>query len=540
VALFTLNALAATGDIIGQFPTPGTCPTGLAFDSKYLWIADRKTDSLYKINPDDGTIINSIAAPGYQIEALTVVGDYLWMLDIEENALYKFNIKTGIIERTISSPSDGARGIAWDGEYLWVVDQSDDKLYQISDEDGTTIVGLPAPSKNSSGLCFDGRYLWVTDRIDNMIYMVWPENGTVIVAFPSPAQYPRGLAFDGTFLWNVDYQTDSLYKIIINDTVLYVHGDVRREKLEYTEQVRNYGPGEMTSLDIYLALPHDLPTQTLVDTLSFSPRPTDFPSDKWGQKTAHYHYDNLPAGHSVSVTMQACAVLYKTRYFIFPDKVGSLKDIPKDTAQKYLGDDTKYWTNDPYIKETSQKITSGDTNCYWIARKIFNYLIANMKYELIGGWNVAPTVLKRGTGSCSEYTFVYIALCRAAGLPARYAGAVTVRGDDASTDDVFHRWVEIYLPNYGWIPVDPSGGDSDVPANQANAFGYLNNAYLITTIGGGGSEFLEWNYNSNEFYQAKGPVKVYMEHIGEWSPLGKSELSTFDSGDATKSCKPKK
>jgi hypothetical protein len=146
-----------------------------------------------------------------------------------------------------------------------------------------------------------------------------------------------------------------------------------------------------------------------------------------------------------------------------------------------------------------------------------------MEYELAGGWNVAPAVLERGNGSCSEYSFVYIAMCRAAGLPARYAGSIVIRNDDASYDDVFHRWVEIYLPDYGWLPVDPSRGDKKWPADQANSFGYLSNGVLITTVGGGGSEFLEWGYNSNERWTSKGKCKVEVENFGEWSPI---ELSS--------------
>ena len=146
-------------------------------------------------------------------------------------------------------------------------------------------------------------------------------------------------------------------------------------------------------------------------------------------------------------------------------------------------------------------------------------MIDHVEYELAGGWNIAPTVLDRGTGSCSEYTFVYIAMCRAAGIPARYVGSIVTRGDDASWDDVFHRWVEIYLPNFGWIPVDPSGGDSPVPAHRANAFGYLNNRFLITTESAGGSEYLGWSYNANEKWQSKGRVKVDVENVGEWTPV---------------------
>lgn len=514
---------AATGDIIEQFPTPGTCPTGLTYDGKQLWLADRKSDMLYHINPEDGSVVESVAAPGYQIEGLCTEDDYLWALDVEEGVACRFTHKTGITEKTIYIPCKSPQGLAWDGEYLWVADYRDDKLYQISTEDGTTIVEIPSPSGNPYGLAYDGKYLWVSDRYDDMIYMVQPEDGGVILAFPSPSKFPRGLAYDGEFLWNVDYQTDSLYRIKLNDTAAYSRTEGKKQELEYTHQFRNYGPGEITSLDIYLALPHDLPFQTLLDTLIFEPQPSDFLRDRWGQEVAHYHFDDIPSGDFLTVSMLAKAELFKTRFFIFPEKAGSLEDIPSDIRKLYLSDDTKYWVDDPFIQETAKKVVADETNCYWIARKIFNHVIDKIEYERVGGWNVAPTVLKRGTGSCSEYSFVYIALCRAVGLPARYAGSVVIRGDDASTDDVFHRWVEVYIPNYGWIPVDPSGGDRKTPAGQASAIGYLNNRFLITTIGGGGSEFLEWGYNSNEMWQSKGRCKVYTEHIGEWSPIGEPE-----------------
>jgi len=516
-------AVAATGDVEKQFATPGSCPTGLTYDGKYIWMADRKSDSLYQINPKNGEVIKVIEAPGYQIGGLAMQGKYLWVLDIEDQAILKLNPKTEVVEKTIYAPCNRPQGLTWDGEYLWIADYKQDKLFQISTEDGTTIDEHSSPSRSPYGLAFDSKYLWVSDRTDDKIYMVNPENGNVILTFDSPSKFPRGLTYDGKFLWNVDYQTDSLYQIVLYDEEPYTRTDGKKQRLEFTHQVRNYGPGELTSLDIYIALPVDLPFQQLLSAPVFDPRPTDFLTDRWGQEVAHFHYDNIPAGEFVTASMTAEAELFKTRFFIFPDKVGDIKDIPEKISKLYLSEGTKYWVEDSFIQETAKKIVGDETNCYKIARKLFNHVIENMEYELAGGWNVAPTVLKRGTGSCSEYSFVYIALCRAAGLPARYAGSVVIRGDDASTDDVFHRWVEVFLPNYGWIPIDPSGGDSKTPAGQASAIGYLNNRFLITTIGGGGSEYMEWTYNSNEKWTSKGPCKIHTEHIGEWSPLGESE-----------------
>jgi len=516
---------AATGDIETAFPAPDRCPTGLTFDGKNLWLADRKSDSLYQIDPDNGGVIKTIDAPGYHVAGLTFDSRYLWVLDLEENLVFQMDTETGVNIKTIAVPCDNPRGLAWDGEYLWVADYRADRLYQISTEDGTTIRDFASPHGNPAGLSYDGTYLWVSDRIKDMIYMVDPATGRVILAFDAPGKYARGLAWDGEYLWNTDYQTDSLYKIKITDTTLYSRKEPRSQELEFSNQFRNYGPGVVTEVDIYLALPRDLPNQVLLDTLSFSPPPTDFVTDQWDQKMAHYRYENVAPGDIVTVAMTARAELYQTRFFIFPDRVGNLDNIPADINKMYLVDGSKYWIDDPTIANAVATVIGDETNCYRIARRLFDYLIDQMEYELSGGWNVAPTVLARGNGSCSEYSFVYIALCRAAGLPARYAGSVAVRGDDASTDQVFHRWVEVYLPNYGWIPVDPSGGDQSRPADQARYFGFLDNRFLITTIGGGGSTFMEWSYNSNEIWQSRGKCKIHSEHIGEWSPLPDIDIS---------------
>ena len=142
-----------------------------------------------------------------------------------------------------------------------------------------------------------------------------------------------------------------------------------------------------------------------------------------------------------------------------------------------------------------------------------------LEYEMVGGWDVPEVVLQRGSGSCSEYTYSFVALCRAAGLPARYQGSVVVRGDDASIDEAFHRWAQIYLPNYGWVPVDANRGDKPSPADQARGFGGLSNRFLITTQGGGDSEHLRWGYNAFARYQTRGYCKIEEDNFGLWEPL---------------------
>jgi hypothetical protein len=68
----------------------------------------------------------------------------------------------------------------------------------------------------------------------------------------------------------------------------------------------------------------------------------------------------------------------------------------------------------------------------------------------------AREVLRTRIGDCNEHTALYVALARAAGLPARVAvGLVYLRGAF-----YYHAWPEVYVDEGGgrglWLPVDPT------------------------------------------------------------------------------------
>src|SRR3989442_560447 len=72
----------------------------------------------------------------------------------------------------------------------------------------------------------------------------------------------------------------------------------------------------------------------------------------------------------------------------------------------------------------------------------------------------AVQVLARRRGDCNEHTVLYVALARAAGLPARpVAGLLLVDGRF-----YYHAWAEIYLGD--WVAVDPTFGQ--LPADAAH------------------------------------------------------------------------
>jgi len=511
-------SFAYPGKVIDSFPAPGGFCTGMTFEENHLWVADYKADKLYMLDIETGEIKRSIPSPGFWPKGLAWDGEFLWNVDGQQKMIFQINPKDGTILRAIYSPSDYPAGLTWDGETLWLSDYKKKEVMKLDLNDGTAIKKYTAPSRYPQGLTYDGTYIWCADRRSDEIYMIDPSNGEVINILKSPAPYPRGLAYDGKYLWNVDYQADSIYKLVRQDDEKYVLNETRNTNVTLTHEVKVYGNGKLKDLSVYIAIPENMPQQKIL-SLEFSPKKYKTEKDKWDQQIAVFNYKNIPTETTTESIMEVEAEISEIRYFIFPDKCGTLDDIPENIQSIYTANGSKYLLDDEYIQKRVKEIVGNEKNPYWIARKIFDFVRNTLEYKLEGGWNNAPFVLQRGTGSCSEYTFSFIALCRAAGLPARYVGAIVVRGDDASLDDVFHRWPEVYLPNYGWIPIDPQGGDKPLPRNRAMNIGNLSNRFLITTQGGGDSEYLGWYYNHNEEYRTEPQVQVNVEAFGEWEPI---------------------
>lgn len=526
--IFNSFIYSYTGEVEKFIKTPGKYPTGMCFDGKNIWIADRETDKIYYINPDDGSIIKEIESPAYWPMGLAWDGKYLWNADIRgltdksedlDGMIFKIDPSDGTIMKTLQAPSKSPVGLTWDGKYLWCVDDKTDKVIQFSPVDGTTIKSFKAPSSDPTGICFDGRYLWISDRVADEIYMVDPETGIVIIIADAPGKYVSGLAVGGKKLWAADYEEDKIYQLKIRDDEKMYKKNHRFHKVIFRHSVKCFGPGKIKTLDVNIALADSRDNQEILEEIKFNIPPSDILTDKWGQKTALFSFKDVKPGESKDIKVETVFKTSDVRYFIYPEYVGSLSDIPPDIKDKYLADDEKYQVNSEIIKKTLNDATGDETNPYWIMRKIHQYVIGHLHYLMDGMWDTAPTVISNTHGSCSEYSFVFIALCKAAGLPTRYVGSTWIKKDEASTDEVYHRWVEVYLPNYGWIPTDPTHGDRESPRDQAFPIGFVSNSALITTQSGGGSETLEWTYNSNISYTTEPKTNLNIMHFADWEPV---------------------
>jgi transglutaminase-like putative cysteine protease len=74
------------------------------------------------------------------------------------------------------------------------------------------------------------------------------------------------------------------------------------------------------------------------------------------------------------------------------------------------------------------------------------------------GVQSAAETLARGSGSCRDFAFLFIAAARRLGLAARFVSGYLHAEPSSANFGATHAWPEIYLPGAGWKGFDPTIG----------------------------------------------------------------------------------
>ncbi len=249
--------------------------------------------------------------------------------------------------------------------------------------------------------------------------------------------------------------------------------------------------------DVYFPIPPDTENQKVI-SLNFSTNPDEVLKDEWNQSIARFRVSSMKGGEIKQISMSCIVRLISIEYNVDPDEVGSLEEIPKEIRLIYTRDEEMYKINDPVVVSAVNDAIRGKEKVYDIVIRSHNYVIERVSYKLDSRWDDAPTTLSKGEGSCSEYVFAFIAICRAAGVPSRFVGGTVIDPSLAGTmlraeltDYTFHRWAEVYIPNYGWLPIDVTYDDGPNPREFLFS---LPDTFFAFVRRGGYSRYLGWSY----------------------------------------------
>ena len=157
---------------------------------------------------------------------------------------------------------------------------------------------------------------------------------------------------------------------------------------------------------------------------------------------------------------QEDSILIRTASQIFKEENSLMLPITGDEFLEELKPTTFCQSDDPAIVATARDIIGEEKNAWRAAKKIAEWVDREMTANYDVGFASAAEIMKNREGDCSEHTVILVALCRAAGIPARAAvGLMYADGIFA-----YHMWPEVYVGQWvnldaKWLALDEETGE---------------------------------------------------------------------------------
>ncbi len=291
-------------------------------------------------------------------------------------------------------------------------------------------------------------------------------------------------------------------------------------------------------LKVWIPIPREWDSQKNVQIVSIKPEPHSQNTDpEYGNKIFYWDFGKYPEKASYQVNIHARIVSYEIHTMI---DSSNIKPYDKTSKEYELYTKSGYTIHiTPKVKELAKAAIGSENSPYIQAQKILAFVNNIIRYEqnmnrsLDYMFSTSNIDERSGEeyfiGDCSHYSALFVGLCRSEGIPARCVygrigwapflnegnSRMYSELDTVLTDDGFagaqhhgmgpHMWAEFYLPDYGWIPVDPTSGQ----------FGQLHNYKVIMSKG------RDINL---------GPDAPHMHHNGygfQWVPIYDGRVEAF-------------
>jgi len=139
-------------------------------------------------------------------------------------------------------------------------------------------------------------------------------------------------------------------------------------------------------------------------------------------------------------------------------KRGALSDDEKKKLAACLSPTAFLQSEDPKIKRLAADTVGEEQDPYQAAGLLCDWVFKNIRKEFTPALSNALDTLSTRKGDCGEHTALFVALCRAAGVPAREVAGLAYAPAGAGGSLGGHAWGEVYVGGE-WVAMDPTFGE---------------------------------------------------------------------------------
>lgn len=123
-------------------------------------------------------------------------------------------------------------------------------------------------------------------------------------------------------------------------------------------------------------------------------------------------------------------------------------------------------SDDAGVRKLAAKVVGGETGAWKKAQRLEKWVRDNMKSRNDVGFPTAAAIARDREGDCRQHALLLVALCRAAGVPARTAvGLLYWREPGKSPLFAFHMWAEVHVEGQ-WLGLDATLGQGGIGATH--------------------------------------------------------------------------
>jgi hypothetical protein len=129
--------------------------------------------------------------------------------------------------------------------------------------------------------------------------------------------------------------------------------------------------------------------------------------------------------------------------------------LTKEQRARYLRSSPRIQCDHEMIREQARKIVGEEKDQLKMTKLLETWVYKKLKKSYSDNADTALEVLDHKAGDCTEHSLLYVALARAAGIPAREVGGVAYVRANKRPLFGWHAWAEVH-DGHQWVSVDPT------------------------------------------------------------------------------------
>lgn len=164
---------------------------------------------------------------------------------------------------------------------------------------------------------------------------------------------------------------------------------------------------------------------------------------------------------------------------IDPSEAGPLSDIPRSLVEEFGVETETFTAGDEAIRALALRLAANQTTVLGVIGRLLAWLSESISYDNFEVPRYPNETLAWGLGDCDDQAILLITLCRALGIPAILQVGIVfldnIESDRSSWGGHlriqqrgvgWHGWALIYIPPWGWLPIDMTLKDASYPLSR--------------------------------------------------------------------------